>query len=177
MTGRIKAALAIAALALCALPPEARADEAADFLAALAGDWRGRGTAQETAESEPVAVLCRITTELAGDGRSLRNTGKCSSLSAAQAVWGQLAADGSGNVSGNFLQSNDNRVSGGNGRLDGNALAMATQVRTADGALKGSATMRIELSGPGRYELSSKMTDAATGTTFDASSIAFRRLR
>ncbi len=65
-----------------------------DFLAALAGNWRGSGDAQATPRTAPTRISCRLSAVYDPARAVLTNSGRCGTTKGSQDVNGTLSAAG-----------------------------------------------------------------------------------
>lgn len=167
------AALLVAALsgvAGCAGAAMA-ADAGSRFLASLAGEWNGRGSAKLPGREKAERVSCRIATKWDEAARTLEITGACATTQGKSPVSGRLTLDGAA-VSGSFLGNFDGATpTRSSGTVSGNDLVVQTAfVNDATGQLmqtrqvirRGGAGFSSEFylfdSGSGRFEKSGSMS-------------------
>jgi hypothetical protein len=116
MKNKIWALVAAAAIATTAqfaaaqqIVPAAAAAEPApakEFLAALAGNWRGSGEAKLSPVSKATRVQCKLTAVFDSVQAVLSNNGRCGTTAGSQDVNGSLSAVGD-NLVGEFIGGMD----------------------------------------------------------------------
>lgn len=144
----IVAAMAVAA-AMLAVPAQARADAAGDFLKALAGEFRGRGTAKIPGREQNERIVCQVTNAYDSDAGELVVSGNCASTQAKTAVSGRLAHSGE-TVSGLLIGSMEGAtMTKSSGVVSGGQLVVTTNlVDNATGNLTRTRQV-VRLSGKG----------------------------
>ena len=128
-------AAAAAVVVTCMTSPALAADT---LLQRLAGDWIGRGVYLRNGAADPEPVYCRLSNELAADGVTLNQRGRCAITDTSAGMEVTITALGDGKYTGH-----------GNGiGLGSRGQATLTGTGTAD-----------------RLELTAELVDTATGDT------------
>ncbi len=99
---------------------------AGDFLEAMAGSFRGRGSAVFPGSNRPERIVCQVANRYDGDARSLVVNGECATAQGKSAVSGEMRHAGAG-VSGSLLGNFDgSTITRSSGTVNNGALTVQT---------------------------------------------------
>jgi len=132
MKGTLRIGLMAIAMA-CASASPAAADATGDFLKALDGKFKGRGTARLTSREETEKVTCQMNNSYDSDAKELKLSGSCASAQAKSSVRGKLSHEG-GNVSGTLFDQGAS-ITKSNGKVSGGQLTIETNLMDKAGKL------------------------------------------
>ena len=159
------------------LSPLAAADGEA-FLANMAGDWRGRGIARESASSSDIAILCAISSNFSSDRSELVTKGECASTNGKVQVQGLLNyGKVSKTISGSLFnaQESDFRTQVRDGTVNGNSLSLRLLLRDKGGILKGQGSTTFKRISPRSMRLNMVIKELATGKTYNAMNLTMSK--
>ncbi|MCW2306472.1 DUF3617 domain-containing protein [Rhodobium gokarnense] len=154
----------------------ALADAGTDFLAAIAGAWQGRGTAQTKVESEPEAIICRIESALSDSGRKISNSGACAGAQGKAKIAGSLSYNPDTRLfTGRFISTGDgDGTATSSGALAGNTLRLKTVRYDSRQNVTSRGVVTITPEGSG-FTIEAVETDVATGQSFSSLKVSFSR--
>jgi len=156
--------------------PTASADAGTEFLKALSGKWKGRGTVQNTADSKPEAVACSIGNTLAGSNK-VTSSGACAGAQAKAKVAGTLTYNPqSGGFSGRLLSTGSGEgTSTSRGTLSGKSLRLQTVRFDNRQNVIARGSVRISLQGNDTLVIVSDETEVKTNRRFTSGNITLKR--
>jgi hypothetical protein len=169
MTGHLARLLAVASV-LCLSGVAHAAD--AEFLKSLDGKWAGKGAVKPEADSPPISVNCKFTSDTTDTSMSL--DGKCTGLVViSRAIGANLRTDGK-SYTGTYVGSSTGPA-GLVGKRSGNALNLGIRwAKEVNGDR--AARLRLEKIGDNGMRLTTTDTDPWTGEKIVISEINLRRL-
>ncbi len=143
----------------------------AEFLKSVDGNWSGKGTVKVRANSFPMDIVCRFTSDATDTSLSLR--GKCTGLMGlSRAIGADMRTNGS-TYSGSYRGAGTG-IAGLNGKRVGNAIKLAIKwAKQVNGDR--SARMTIEKIGSNGMRLTTVDNDPKTGKSVVTSQINLQR--
>ncbi len=143
------------------------------LLAHMVGVWTGRGQIRQTATAEAERVFCKITNQLASNGASLSQEGRCALANQSGAITGEIHALGEGRYEGILQSLASDGAATLSGTRTGDSIVLETRFTDRQTHQPVTSTTIIEVLPEGGYRLSAQRTDPATGVAYTASEIVF----
>lgn len=128
MVHRLTLVVLVAGLAGMVLPAAAAAEAAGNFLKAMEGSYRGKGTARLFGRESEENLVCQVDNRFDAGAKALIVSGNCASTQAKSAVSGKLSYSGS-NVSGALIGSFEGAtITKSVGTVSGGQLVVTTNL-------------------------------------------------
>lgn len=121
-------AVSLMAISLAFVVPAqaAAADAAGDFLRAMAGNFRGKGSAKLFGRTDPESIACKLVATFDPGEKALRISGDCASTQGKSAVKGKLSYSGN-SVTGSLIGEVDGAtITKSVGTVKGGLLVVTT---------------------------------------------------